>query len=69
MRFHVDNHTQVVASIRNRFKDEKSIKNEIEEPKNHKIEGYRTSHNYKIRWNWEKSFCIFTCHIMSSYYS
>ena len=39
VRFHVDNHAQAVASINNNFKDEKSIKNEIEEPKNHKIEG------------------------------
>ena len=38
VRFHVDNHAQVVESIRNNFKDENSIKNEIEEPKNHKIE-------------------------------
>ena len=39
VRFHVDNHAQAVASINNKFKDEKSIKNEIKEPKNHKIEG------------------------------
>ena len=34
-----NNHAQVVESIRNNFKDENSIKNEIEEPKNLKIEG------------------------------
>ena len=39
VRFNVDNHAQAVASIDNYSKDEKSIKNEIEEPKNHKIEG------------------------------
>ncbi len=39
VRFHVDNDAQVVASIKNNFKDENNIKNEIEEPKNHKIEG------------------------------
>jgi len=39
VRFHVDNHAQEVVSIRNNFQDENSIKNEIEEPKNHKIEG------------------------------
>ena len=38
-RFYVDNHAQAVASIKNNFKDEKSIKNEIKECKNHKIEG------------------------------
>ncbi len=39
VRFHVDNHAQALASINNNFKDEKSIKNEFVEPKNHKIEG------------------------------
>ena len=39
VRFHIDDHAQVVESIRNDFKGENSIKNEIEEPKNHKIEG------------------------------
>ena len=39
VRFHVDNDAQEVASIKNNSKDENSIKNEIEEPKNHKIEG------------------------------
>ena len=39
VRFHLDNHTHVVASINTYFIHENSIKNEIEEPKNHKIEG------------------------------
>ena len=37
--FHVDDHAQALASINNNFKDEKRVINEIEEPKNHKIEG------------------------------
>ncbi len=39
VRFHVDNHAQAAVSTNNNFKDEKNIKNEIEEPKNHKIDG------------------------------